>query len=60
MKKKFEKLAAFDAAFFAKRSDDSVIAILTNGKGESMKPFKDKLKSEEMAAVATYIRSFAK
>ncbi|MHB1311458.1 MAG: c-type cytochrome [Gemmatimonadaceae bacterium] len=60
MKKKYEKLAAFDAAFFAQRSDDSVVAILTNGKGENMKSFKDKLKPEEMAAVAKYIRGFAK
>ena len=60
MKKKYEKLAAFDAAFFAKRSDDSVVAILTNGKGDNMKSFKDKLKPDEMAAVAKYIRGFAK
>lgn len=60
MKKKYEKLAAFDAAFFAKRSDDSVVAILTQGKGDNMKSFKEKMKPDEMAAVARYIRSFAK
>lgn len=60
MKKKYEKLAAFDAAFFAKRTDDSVVAILTQGKGDNMKSFKEKLKPDEMAAVAKYIRSFAK
>ena len=56
MKKKYEKLAAFDAAFFANRSADSVVAILTNGRGDNMKSFKEKLKPEELAAVAKYIR----
>src|SRR5450756_2326574 len=32
MAAKFPKIAAFDAAFFAKRSDDSVVKVLTNGK----------------------------
>jgi mono/diheme cytochrome c family protein len=32
---------------------------MTNGAGK-MKPYKDKLKPEEMAAVAKYIREMAK
>jgi mono/diheme cytochrome c family protein len=57
---KFPKIMAFDAAFFAKRSDDSVVKVLTNGKDENMKSFKDKLSRAQMFAVAAYIRLFAK
>jgi mono/diheme cytochrome c family protein len=59
MQKKFEKIAAFDAAFVSKRSDDSVVTVLTKGKGESMKSFKDKMTKDEMAAVAKYVRELA-
>ncbi|MDO8500482.1 MAG: cytochrome c [Gemmatimonadaceae bacterium] len=58
MAAKFPKIAAFDAAFFAKRSVDSVVTVLTNGKSEGMKSFKDKLSHDQMVAVAAYIRSF--
>lgn len=56
MKAKFEKIATFDAAFVASRSDDSVVKILTHGKGEDMKSFKEKMSPEEMKAVAQYVR----
>jgi mono/diheme cytochrome c family protein len=56
MKAKYEKIATFDAAFIAKRSDDSVVKVLTKGKGEDMKSFKDKMKPGEMMAVAKYVR----
>jgi mono/diheme cytochrome c family protein len=59
MKEKFAKIATFDADFFAKHSDDSVVTVLTKGKNEDMKSFKDKLSRAEMVAVAAYIRSFA-
>lgn len=59
MKAKFPKIVTFDAEFFEKRSDDSVVAVLTKGKNEDMKSFKDKLSHDQMAAVAAYIRSFA-
>jgi mono/diheme cytochrome c family protein len=59
MQKKFEKIAAFDAAFMEKRSDDSVVKVLTKGKGENMKSFKDKMTNDEMAAVAKYVRELA-
>ena len=58
-KTKFPKIATFDAEFFAKRSDDSVVKVLTNGKNEDMKSFKDKLSADQMALVAKYIRGFA-
>jgi mono/diheme cytochrome c family protein len=56
MKAKYEKIATFDAAFIAKRTDDSVVKVLMKGKGEDMKPFKDKMKMDEMMAVAKYVR----
>ncbi len=57
--KKFAKLAAFDAAFMAKRSDDSVVKILVNGKGEGMKSYREKLNPAEMKAVALYLRQLS-
>ena len=60
MQKKFSKIEKFDAAFFAKRSDDSLVAVLTKGTTKDMKSFKSKLSADEMKAVAGYIRSFAK
>ena len=59
MKTKFEKIATFDGAFMLKRSDDSVVKVLVKGKGEDMKTFKEKLKPEEMAAVAKYVHELA-
>jgi mono/diheme cytochrome c family protein len=58
MQAKFPKIVTFDAAFFAKHSDDSVVTVLTKGKNEDMKSFKDKLTHAQMVAVAAYIRSF--
>jgi mono/diheme cytochrome c family protein len=60
MKAKFPKIATFDAAFFATRSGDSVVTILTKGKNQDMTSFKDKLSHAQMVAVAAYIRTFAK
>lgn len=57
MQAKFPKIVTFDAAFFAKRSDDSVVTVLTKGKNEDMKSFRDKLSHAQMVAVAAYIRS---
>lgn len=56
----FPKIAAFDAAFFAKRSNDSLVTVLTKGKSAAMTSFKDKMTPTEMAAVAKYVRAFAK
>ena len=58
MKAKYPKIATFDADFFAKRSDDSVVTVLTKGKGDDMKSFKEKLTHDQMVAVAAYIREF--
>lgn len=61
MMTKFPKIAAFDAPFLTKRSDDSVVSVLTKGGStKDMKSFKEKLTHEQMKAVAVYIRSFAK
>ena len=59
MKEQFAKIATFDAAFIAKHSQDSIVVVLTKGKGEDMKPFKGKMTPAEMAAVATYVHDLA-
>ena len=59
MKKKFPKIVTFDAKFLVGRSDDSVVKILTKGKGEDMVSFKDKMTPAEMTAVAKYVRQLA-
>jgi mono/diheme cytochrome c family protein len=58
MKAKFPKIATFNEEFFDKRSGDSVVTILTKGKNQDMKSFKDKLSVAQMVAVAAYIRTF--
>jgi mono/diheme cytochrome c family protein len=61
MAAKFDKIKTFDAEFFAKRSDDSLVAVLTKGGStKDMKSFKAKLSPEQMKSIATYIRTFAK
>ncbi|HMA19316.1 MAG TPA: cytochrome c [Gemmatimonadaceae bacterium] len=60
MKAKFPKIATFDAAFFQKHSQDSIVTVLTKGKNEDMKSFKEKLTHEQMEEVAKYIKSFVK
>jgi mono/diheme cytochrome c family protein len=59
MKEKFPKIATFDSAFIAAHSADSIVKVLTKGKNEDMKSFKEKLSHDQMVAVAAYIRSFA-
>lgn len=60
MAAKFPKIAAFDAAFFAKRSNDSVVTVLTKGNSADMKSFTSKLSHAQMVAVAAYSRSLSK
>ena len=48
-----------DPAFQAARSDDSLVAVVTNGVGKDMKPFKGKLSHEETVAVVKYVRGLA-
>ncbi len=55
MKAKFPKIATFDADFVSKHSVDSIVKVLTKGKNEDMKSFKDKLSADEMKAVAEYV-----
>jgi mono/diheme cytochrome c family protein len=58
-KEQFPKVATFaDAKFVAVHSVDSIVKVLTHGKGEDMKSFKLKLSHEEMVAVANYVRGF--
>jgi mono/diheme cytochrome c family protein len=41
-------------------SADSIVALMTNGAGKEMKPFKDKLTADEMKAVAQYVLTLMK
>lgn len=59
MQVKYDNIATFNAAFIRRRSVDSLVRILTNGKGDNMKPFKGKLSKDEMTAVAAYVRELA-
>ena len=56
MKEKFPKIATFDSAFVEKHSVDSIVKVLTHGKNEDMKSFKDKLSTEQMTELANYVR----
>jgi len=52
------KIPAFDAAFVAARSADSVEAVIKHG-GKSMKGFAGRLTPDEVKAVAAYVRELA-
>ena len=49
------KIPTFDAAFIGARSKDSLVAVMTHG-GKVMKGFAGRLKPEEMAVIATYLK----
>jgi mono/diheme cytochrome c family protein len=57
IKRMFPEIPLYGESFFAVRSEADIIAVLTNGKGKNMKPWKDHLTSDEMTAVARYIRT---
>ncbi len=59
IKDQYPKVATFDSAFIVHHSQDSIVTILTRGKGENMKSFKGKLSLAEMRAVATYVHELA-
>ena len=59
MKEKFAKIATFDSAFVSTHSTDSIVKVLTKGKNEDMKSFKEKLTAEQMADVAKYVHSLS-
>lgn len=59
IKKMSPKIETFNAAFFANRTDAELVKQITEGK-DKMKPFKDKLTPDEIAAVAKYIRTLGK
>ena len=59
--RKYDKIASFRSeAFFTSRSDDSLRAVVRNGAGRDMKPFKEKLSPAEIEAVVKYIHTLAK
>ncbi|MGE5098427.1 MAG: c-type cytochrome [Deltaproteobacteria bacterium] len=59
MKAKFPKIATFDAEFIAKHSVDSIVKVLTKGKNDDMKSFKDKMSPDEIKSVAEYVAELA-
>lgn len=59
MQKKYEKIVVFNGAFIVKHSVDSVMKVLTKGKNDDMKSFKEKLSPDEMVAVARYVHELA-
>ena len=48
-----------DAAFQKEMSADAIVKITAEGKGEKMKPFKDKLSADQIKAIAEYIKTMA-
>jgi mono/diheme cytochrome c family protein len=59
--RKYDKIASFRSeAFFTSRSNDSLSAVVRNGAGRDMKPFKEKLSAAEIEAVVKYIHTLAK
>lgn len=57
----YPKIVTFaDSAFFDRRSQDSIVAVLRRGVGRDMKSFRDKLTTAEMQSVAAYIRTLAR
>ena len=57
-KAKYSKIKALnDSAFLASMSDDSVLTVIKKGAGKDMKPFGDRMNTEEMAAVVKYVRT---
>ncbi len=59
MKKKYAKIVSFDQKFLDSHSEDSIVTILTKGKGEDMESIKDKASKEQMKALAKYVRELA-
>ena len=59
VKQQYPKVVTFDSTFLAHHTEDSIVTILTRGKGENMKSFKGKLTLPEMRVVADYVRALA-
>jgi mono/diheme cytochrome c family protein len=59
MKAALPKVATFNAAFIASRTDDSITKVLTRGKNDDMPSFKGKLTTTQMAIIAKYVRVLA-
>ena len=59
MKAAFPKVATFDAAFIASRTDDSIVKVITRGKNDVMPSFRSKLTQQQMTTIAKYVRGLA-
>ncbi len=49
-----------DSAFMARRTDDSLVAVMRRGVGRDMKSFSGKMTVAEMRAVAQYVRTLSR
>ena len=58
MVKKFKKLAVLDAKLLEKVSEDSIVAVVTKGKGD-MKALTDKMSAADIKAVSKYVKEMA-
>jgi mono/diheme cytochrome c family protein len=47
-----------DSAYLASLSTDSIVAVTRDGIGD-MKPYKDKLSADQIAAVARFVKTLA-
>jgi len=48
-----------DSAFLRGRSVDSIAAVIRRGAGRDMKPFADRLSSQEILAIAQFVKTLA-
>ena len=48
-----------DSAFLRGRSVDSIAAVIRRGAGKDMKPFADRLSSQEILAIARFVKTLA-
>ena len=60
MKEKYSKIATFDAKFVNEHPVDSIVKVLTKGKSDDMKSFKDKMSAAELTAIAQYVHELQK
>ncbi len=60
-REQYERIPSLaDSAFQARRTDDSIVAVLRRGVGRDMQSFTSKLNAGEMRAVVQYVRTLAR
>lgn len=59
MQMAYPEIPTFNSAFLASHTPDSIVKVLTHGKGKNMPSFKGRLTSDQMSSLATYVRGLA-